>query len=669
MKSQLSAQLPSELNTLADLAYNLWWTWNEEAWRLFRAIDPPDWEASIQNPIVFLRQQRRDHLDSLLLDAEFMDDYRMVARAFTGDMRDSELSGKAPVAYFCMEYGLHSSVPTSAGGLGVLAGDHLKEASDLCLPLVAVGLLYRHGFFSQQMTFEGHQKAVSSELVLDELPIVQAVTEDGIPVTVKLEIGEREVQAMAWKLQVGRTPLYLLDTGIEANAKRDQAITDQLYPSDLDIRISQEIVLGVGGVRLLSKLGLEPAVWHMNEGHSAFLAHERVRRRISSGESFERAISHVRSKTVFTTHTPVSAGHERFPVSLVRKNFDDMPLVDLQSNLSMQSSEFSMTEFAIRMSANINAVSEAHGKVAREMWASLWDDREREHIPIHHITNGIHTLSWLSSDLKKLFDHYLAHDWKQRLNEPEIWNAVMDIPDNEVWDAHIASKQRLLQFIQARENIATSKQAYTSSLEPDRLTIGFARRFAAYKRSTLLFEETNRLMDLLNQGVQIVFAGKAHPNDSAGLAMLREVYLQTKRSEYAGKLVFLEDYDLRVAKLLVQGSDLWLNTPLPPNEASGTSGQKAAINGVLHYSTLDGWWPEAFNGGNGWAFGAGKSQAPGKKASDAESLYQVLENEIVPAFQVKELWIKRMKESIRTVAPQFSTRRMLKEYIQKSYRL
>ncbi len=696
--------LPRRTRRLGELAYNLWWTWKPDAQRLFSQIDKELWERTYHNPVKFLRQVKRVHLNAVAQDRHYLEAYDRVFRAFDRYMgaektwfrQNFDEYRNCPIAYFSTEFGLHETLPIYAGGLGVLSGDHLKEASDLGLPLIAVGFLYTRGYFSQHITEDGWQEARYQRLRFDDLPVMPIVDEDYNPLTVSVPLPGREVQARLWEIHVGRVPLYLLDSDVEDNQPDDRELTSRLYNSDLEARISQEIVLGIGGVRALRELGYNPAVWHMNEGHSAFMGLERAREMVASGHTFEDALEMVRKSAIFTTHTPVPAGSDEFPHWLVDKYFsnlwpklglDRQDFLDLARREQSWGQTFSMPLLAFRLARRRNGVSELHGQVARKMWHFFWPERKVEDVPISYITNGVHTGTWIARRLDVLFSQYLGHDWQEHIDDPDLWEGVEHIPAEELWTVRRHLKRKMVFYIRerAREQWLNDGvhpvQVVASGvlLHPYALTIGFARRFATYKRADLILRDLDRLLNLLNQPnrpVQIIFAGKAHPDDKPGKMLIQEVYRVAKQAENGGRLVFLEDYDMNLARYLVQGVDVWLNTPRRPNEASGTSGQKAAMNGVLNFSILDGWWREGYNGRNGWAIGdeTDYGDINAQDQMDAESLYDVLENEIIPLYYDRDedgfprAWIACMKESIRTLAPQFSMSRMVKEYWQNLYR-
>jgi starch phosphorylase len=580
--------------------------------------------------------------------------------------------------------------------MGILAGDHLKGAGGLGIPMVAVSFLYILGYFSQHITEDGWQEARNVPLRFEDMPVLPIVNADGNPFTISVELPGREVIARLWEVHVGRVPLYLLDSNVEGNSPVDRELTARLYSSDLDSRVSQEIILGIGGVRALRALGYNPAVWHMNEGHSAFLILERIREQVEAGHVFDDITENIRRSTVFTTHTPVPAGNDEFPLWLIDKYFSNLwpqlgldreRFIDLARHQQSWGETFSMPVLALRFSGQRNGVSEMHGRVARKMWHFLWPDRTEDEVPITHITNGVHVGSWLARRLRILYDRYLPNNWMEEVDNPAIWEGIEEIPDAELWAVRKHLKRKLVAYM--RERV---RQQWVSGgvhpvqvlasgalLDPYALTIGFARRFATYKRANLVLRDLDRLLKIVtrpNMPVQIIFAGKAHPADEPGKLLIQEVYRTVKKAEDGGRLVFLEDYDMNLARYLVQGVDVWLNTPRRPNEASGTSGQKAALNGVLNFSMLDGWWCEGYNGYNGWAIGD-LTEYPNQELqdqADAESLYDILENEIVPLYYNERSadglpgdWIALMKESIRTLAPRFNIRRMVKEYMERMY--
>jgi starch phosphorylase len=695
--------LPKSIARLGELAYNLWWVWHPEAQQLFRLIDQVLWEQCFHNPVKFLKQVARKDLNAATQENSYLEHYEQVFAAF-----DEYLKAKAtwfltqypdlkdrPIAYFSTEFGLHEALPMYAGGLGVLSGDHCKEASDLGLPLIAVGFLYRQGYFRQRITEDGWQEAINENLHLDESPLRPVLDSDDRPVMVHVEMPGRVVYARLWQVQIGRVPLFLIDTDVAPNEAIDRELTTRLYYSDLERRLQQEIVLGIGGVRALRTLGYNPAVWHMNEGHSAFSSLERVSEIVQNGETFDQALKQIRNSTIFTTHTPVPAGHDMFPTWMIEKYFSNYWTglgLDRDQFLSIAFQHeswgdvFSMTLLALRASERVNGVSELHGEVSRKMFAHLWPDRSVDQVPIGSITNGVHAPTWLARRLADLYDQHLSPDWRTHLDDQAIWEKVRDIPNHALWNVRRHLKRQLVAFARERARSQWLRGAHSVQvvaggvlLDPYVLTIGFGRRFATYKRAALMLRDPDRLLRLLNdpaRPVQFIFAGKAHPADDPGKHVIQELYRVIKDARLGGRIVFIEDYDMNVARYLVRGVDVWLNTPRRPLEASGTSGEKAAFNGVLNFSVLDGWWREGYNGENGWAIGDDREypDTETQDAADAISLFDTLEKSIVPLFYDRDSqtdiplgWMRMMKESIRSLAPMFSTSRMLKEYMDEMY--
>jgi starch phosphorylase len=697
--------LPRRIQRLGELAFNLWWVWNPEAQTLYSFIDKSLWENVVHNPVEFLNKVDRPRLNAVTNDRYYLDLYDRVMHNFDQYMKAENTWFKdtypdlldKQIAYFSFEFGLHESLPVYAGGLGVLSGDHMKEASDLGMPLVGVGFIYNQGYFAQRITEDGWQETRSLYLNFERMPVIALFDDENRPVSISVELPGRTVKARLWQVQVGRVPLYLLDSNVAENTQGDRELTARLYTNDPETRISQEILLGIGAVRALRLLGYKPDVWHMNEGHSAFLTLERIREYIHTGLSFDEAAKVVRKSNAFTTHTPVPAGNDQFPVWLAEKYFSQLwpelgltrdQFIDLARHQQSWGEMFSMPVLALRLSEQRNAVSELHGQVSRQMWHFLWPKIEDvDDVPITHITNGVHTGTWLARRMGLLFAHHLGPDWMSRLDDPDLWAQVENIPDGELWAVRQHLKRKLMGY--ANERARRQWQSGTIHpvqavaggvfLEPYSLTIGFARRFATYKRGNLILRDFDRLLNIINNPhmpVQVIFAGKAHPADEPGKLVIQQVYRAVKDARTAGRLVFLEDYDMNVARYMVQGVDVWMNTPRRPNEASGTSGMKAAINGVLNFSVLDGWWHEAYNGSNGWAIGSDMEYGDPNQQDDADArnLYDTLENEIVPLYYNRRSadklpgeWLARMKESIRTLLPQFSTMRMLKEYMDQVY--
>jgi glycogen phosphorylase len=695
--------IPKRISRLSELAYNLWWTWQTDAARLFGRLDYALWERLGHNPIRLLHETGRPRLNLIADDPDYLAIYDRIFAAFDAYLNQKETwasrshpeLANRPIAYFSMEFGLHETLPIYSGGLGVLAGDHLKEASDLGLPLMGVSFMYGQGFFTQRIGEDGWQESLNNELDFGVLPALPVLMDDGKRMTVEVEFPDRNVTLGVWEIRVGRVPLYLLDSNIAPNSDADKMLTARLYWSDLDRRVMQEVLLGVGGVRALRALGYNPAVWHMNEGHAAFLILERARELVASGFALEQALAKTRSQNIFTTHTPVAAGNDEFPLWLIDKYlgalWSELKLTreqffDLARHPMPAGETFSMGVLALRNSDGRNAVSELHGRVARRMWHFLWPECDEKDVPISYVTNGVHTANWMARRLRNLLDIHLGQGWMEHLDEPELWTKLDQIPDQTLWDVRIHLKRKLAFYMRERVRSRWTDGGYhpvqvvTSGvlINPYALTIGFARRFATYKRAGLVLSDMEHLLEIINRPnmpVQIIFAGKAHPADEAGKQLIQQVYRTVKKAESGGRIVFLEDYDMNLARYLVQGVDVWMNTPRRPMEASGTSGMKAALNGALNFSVLDGWWREAYNGQNGWAIGEdrdiGAPEVP--DAEDARSLYRILENEIIPLYyerdprELSHSWIARMKDSMKTVIPQFSTRRMVKEYVERLY--
>jgi glycogen phosphorylase len=694
--------LPAVLEPLREITFNLWWTWEPSARRLFRHLDPDLWNRTNHNPVRMLQLSRQARLEELAQDKAFLRELKHVHDAFRNYLARQDTYGKGgagaaikkPVAYFSAEFGFHESIPNYSGGLGILAGDHCKSASDLDLNFIAVGLLYRHGYFRQEIDKDGVQQAISLNQNFHHLPL-REVQRDGANLLVSVRILDREVFAKVWQLQVGRINLFLLDTDIPENNAEDRLITAELYGGDQEMRMRQEIMLGIGGVKALNALGIEPGVFHMNEGHSAFLALERIRRGVVDKKlDFYSALQIVASANIFTTHTPVPAGNDSFPRDMMRKYFGEfakdlgIPFDELLSfgqTRTDRSEPFSMTILALRLSRHSNGVSKLHGDVSRSLWRDVWNGVPIHEVPITSITNGIHTKTWMAPEFSALYTKYLG-EWEEQITEQDFWRRVIDIPDAHLWETHQQLKRRLVDFVRERvrarrERLGESPEAIRNVfriLDPEILTIGFARRFATYKRGALLFSDKERLRRLLNdttKPVQFIFAGKAHPRDEGGRALIQEVYKFSHEAGFENRVVFLEDYDSYIARRLVQGVDLWLNTPLRPMEASGTSGMKCCPNGGINLSVLDGWWHEGFNGNNGWAIASeiNDGTVEFQTAVDANSLYQLLENQIIPLYYAKPdgrlplAWLQLMRESIRSVTPIFNTHRMVKEYTERLY--
>lgn len=703
MMVPFTEKLPEKINRLSEVAHNLWWSWTPEARELFRRLDYPLWRQTQHNPVQMLKILSQEELAQIAGDAAFVRLYNKVILKFDREMQNGhswfhtqypELTQKT-IAYFSFEFGLHNSLPIYSGGLGILAGDHAKETSDLGLPFIGIGFMYPQGYFRQRVPSHGWQEAVYQQLDMTEAPVLPILDETGHEKLIHINLGGRQVYARLWHVQVGRNPLYLLDTDVDENDPWDRELSARLYSGDSEMRIRQEIMLGIGGVRALRALGIYPHVYHMNEGHSAFLLLECIREKVAEGLSFTEAISIIRKQSVFTTHTPVPAGHDAFAFHMIDQYFAgfwDQMGISREQFLNLGGHEenwgmaFNMTVLALRLSGQSNAVSKLHGEVSRRMWQEVWPQKRVEEVPISSITNGVHVPSWISSEMSQLYAKYLGPDWRERHDDPAIWEKLPDIPDEELWQMHIHLKRKLVSYL--REHVRrrwidgrhdpTQVLTGGTMLDPDALIIGFARRFATYKRATLIFRDFERLKRILldiHRPVQIVFAGKAHPADDPGKRLIQDVYNLAKNSELGGRVAFIEDYNMHMARYLVQGVDLWLNTPRRPREASGTSGMKAVLNGVPNLSVLDGWWAEGYNGANGWAVGGGVNfdDTEEQDNHDANSIYQLLEDEIVPLFYNRDRdniprgWVEIMRETIRSNAAQFSMRRMVKEYTIQLY--
>jgi len=696
--------LHEELAALHRIAYNLWWCWEPEAIALFKRIDLELWRETRHNPVEMLGILQQATLDGLRADEGFMSHMAQVdekLREYLSSKTWYERTSKGKkgmrVAYFSMEFGLHESLPVYSGGLGVLAGDHLKSASDLGIPLVGVGLLYRQGYFRQYLNIEGWQQEFNPENDFYNLPLRLVRDNAGTPLTFELDLTGRSIKVHIWQVQVGRVPLYLLDTNLEENLPEDREITTRLYGGDQDMRIRQEILLGIGGIRALRLLGVEPNVCHMNEGHAAFLGLERIRLLMEERKlRFNEALEAVQAGTVFTTHTPVEAGIDHFPSDLLEKYlgryYRSLGLTREEflgigrQNPKNPHETFCMAVLALKLASHSNGVSQLHGEVSRKMWKNIWPELPEEHQPLTSITNGVHIRSWLSRDMAGLLIRYLGPRWLEDSTDAGLWRRVGRIPDSELWRTHKRGREQLVDFArrrlkeQLRQVGVTAKETAVADevLDPDILTIGFARRFATYKRGTLLLRDTDRLAKILNdqeRPVQIIFAGKAHPADHHGKELIREIVQHSNQERFRHRIVFLEDYDMGVARHLVQGVDVWLNTPRRPMEASGTSGMKVAFNGGLNMSVLDGWWCEGYKGNNGWAIGKGEVYNDMEYQNEVEgrAIYDLLEKEIVPLFYdrdgdgIPRGWIACMKASMQTLCPVFSTDRMVQEYTEVSY--
>lgn len=700
----VSPYLPEPLEPLREMAYDLWWAWHPEGIELVRRVDPEAWDASGHNPAGMLGRVSQERLEALAADESFLDHLQLVVEAAKDYHTYTPWFARAHpdllerrIAYFSIEYGLDESVPIYSGGLGILAGDHVKSASDLGVPIVAVGLLYQEGYFRQYLNPDGWQQEEYPDNDFQCLPVRSARGPDGAQLRVTVNCAGAPVLANVWTINVGRVRLLLLDTNVPENPDSERVITAQLYGGDLDMRIRQEIVLGIGGVRALDALGVRPSVFHMNDGHCAFLGLERVRKAMQEdGLSFGESIEATASSNVFTTHTPVPAGHDRFPAALMDRHFRgfysqlglsaEQFLALGRQNRWDPNEDFCMTVLAIRLSRWRNGVSKLHGRVSRRMWTGLWPGVPEDEVPLTSITNGIHTPSWISHDMAGLFDRYLGPQWRQQPAEERLWKRVNDIPDTELWRTHERRRERLVGMARRRLRTQLEQRGVgraeidlaDEALDPEGLTIGFGRRFATYKRATLLLRDPERLVRLLTdreKPVQLILAGKAHPADSPAKELIRQIVHFAREPEVRDRMVFIENYDLSIAHYLVQGADVWLNTPRRPLEASGTSGMKATPNGALNLSVLDGWWAEAYTQETGWAIGRGEEYRDPEYQDEVEShtLFDLLEQEVVPLFyrrggdRMPRAWIAKMKTAMRVVGPQFSSHRMLSEYVETCY--
>jgi starch phosphorylase len=695
--------LPPRVSRLNELVYNLWWSWNHQAREVFRRLDYQLWRRTAHNPVLMLRQIAPEVIQASVKDQSFLSLYNATLASLDAARSSSDTwwaqefpsLGARPIAYFSAEFAFHQSLPIYAGGLGVLAGDHLKEASDLGLPLVGVGFMYPQGYFHQKVSAEGWQEEVHEQLNWADAPIQLATTPAGKPCILAVPLGARSVLVQVWRVQLGRVQLYLLDTGLEENAPWDRELSARLYGGDRETRIQQEIILGIGGVRALRVLGIDPVVFHLNEGHAAFVVLQRIRELLDHGRAFDDALAEVRRTTVFTTHTPVAAGHDAFPFNLIEKHLAGAwgtlgahreAFLALGEYNNGSGPLFNLTALALRTAASTNAVSRAHGRVTCGMWTPIWGDEAQAAAHVQVVTNGVHLPTWVSTDMSRLFERYLGSDWREHQEDPDYWDGVLQIPDEELWAVRQALRTFLFSFIRERarrrwaeEQVSAARVVAAGTLlDPAALTIGFARRFTGYKRPELLFRDPDRLARILNaprRPVQVVFAGKAHPADDPGKRHLQRVYTHAVDPKFGGRVAFVDDYDLHVAHFLVQGCDVWLNTPRKPLEASGTSGMKASINGVPHLSISDGWWAEGYTDENGWLIEGepGATTDDEQDARDVEAIYRLLEEEIVPTFYDRDArgiprrWLAIVKEAIRTVTPRFCTRRMVKEYAVHMY--
>lgn len=705
-KITVKPQLPKNIDKLSEIANNLWWSWNTDFLRLFKQIDNDLWESVEKNPVKFLKLVSQEKLEQASQNQEFLKEYNKIADNFEDYMnsKNTWFSKNYPnnktdlIAYYSAEYGLDRILSIYSGGLGILSGDHLKAASDLGIPLVAIGLLYKKGFFHQKINGYGIQEEEYLSADMDNLPIQPVKDLNGEDLLVHVKMPKKNLYLKIWKINVGRIELYLLDSDIDSNLDEYRGITSTLYGGDQENRIRQEIVLGMGGTNLIKALGLNPTVYHMNEGHSAFLILELMKNIIKEKEvSLDIAKEIVYSKTVFTTHTPVPAGNDIFPTELVDRYFtgfwdklgitrDEFMQLGMKPGADISNTGFNMGILALKFSGKKNGVSKLHGAVSRELFGEVWPNIASNESPIDYVTNGIHTCTWLAPNMKRLFNEYLKPYWQDDIPNDETWKKILDIPDEKLWNVHQERKEKLLKLV--KDNITTRLKrcgyryddiiSITSKLNPNALTIGFSRRFATYKRATLIFKDLERITQILNDAnkpVQIIFAGKAHPSDQAGKDLIKYIHEISMKPQFKGKVFLIEDYNIGKSKYLVSGVDVWLNTPRRPMEASGTSGQKASVNGVINFSVLDGWWAEGYNQKNGWSIGNNAEYASYEEQdnSDSDSLYTTLENKIIPMYfdkdekGVSHKWVSFMKNSIMSTGGRYSTSRMLMDYTSKFY--
>jgi len=697
--------LPSRINRLHELAYNLWWSWHPMARELYSGLDPDLWEQVKHNPVRLLSELQPHVLEKASQDPDYLQRYDSMLNEFDEYMHprpgETWFSRTYPelinhtIAYFSAEFGLDESLPIYSGGLGILSGDHAKEASDLDLPYIGIGMFYAEGYFQQRITRDGMQEAFYDVLHFSEASVLPVYDEKGAEVMISVDLPGRPLYARLWKVQVGRIPLYLMDTDVPHNSESDRKLTARLYGGDIETRISQEILLGIGGVRALRALGITPTAWHLNEGHAAFLNLERCRELVATGLNFYEAREAVEANSLFTTHTPVPAGNDVFGYDLIDKYFwfywgqlglTREQFMEIAREDHGSGPSYGMTVLALRLTGQHNGVSKLHGAVARKMWQFLWPNLDVGEVPIDSVTNGVHSPSWVAPEIDALYKRYVDAEWKERVDEPELWNKLNAVPDDELWRVHRQRKALLIDNTRQRLRRKYLRQGASPGqidelehlLNPDTLTIGFARRFATYKRATLILRDLDRLGRLLNKPerpVQIIFAGKAHPADGPGQALIEQVYHLSQSDEFRDNIIFLENYDIDMARYLVSGADVWLNNPIRPYEASGTSGQKAALNGLPNCSILDGWWAEGYDGKNGWAIGGEQEydNDDERDEADSQSLYALLEGQIIPTYYdrgadgIPHGWIGLMKGAIRTCAPAFSMRRMVKEYTTRFY--
>ena len=708
-KITVNPQLPKNINRLQEIANNLWWSWNSEFLRLFKDIDSDLWDTVDKNPVKFLKRVSQERIERASNDDKFVKEYNKVVKNFDDYMtsKDTWFNKKYPdnkndlIAYFSAEYGLDETIPIYSGGLGILSGDHLKSASDLGIPLVGVGLLYKNGYFNQKIEGYGIQVSEYHDIDLENLPINPVKNEKGEDLIIYVKFPKRRLYLKVWEINIGRIKLYLLDSDIENNNPEDRDVTLRLYGGDQEMRIRQEIVLGMSGVELLKVLNLNPTIYHMNEGHSAFLTFELIKNTVEEKQvSFEVAKDIVSAKTVFTTHTPVPAGNDIFPIDLIDKYFKgfwDLIGTDRETflRLGMKPTDnledcFNMGILALKIAGKKNGVSKLHGEVSRELFGEVWPNIAANESPITYVTNGIHTCSWLAPKLKDLYNEYLTTPsipyWQDKIHLDDTWKRIKNIPNDRLWGVHLERKQKLIEVIKEntinrlrRSGVSFDEvKEIISGLNANDLIIGFARRFATYKRATLIFNDLERITQILNDSnrpVKLVFAGKAHPADRPGQELIKYIHELSMKPQFKGKIFLLENYNIAMSRYLVSGVDVWLNTPRRPMEASGTSGQKASVNGVVNFSVLDGWWAEGYDQTNGWSIGTNQeySSYQEQDIADSESIYRTLENKIIPMFfdrneqGISDKWIETMKNSIITTGGKYSTARMLVDYTNKLY--
>jgi len=704
-KVKVNPQLPKQIGDLGDVSNNLWWSWNTEFLKIFKQIDIDLWERCDKNPVKFLKLVDQEKLENAAKDEKIVKQYEQNINNFKAYMQSKNTwfnktypeNKNDVIAYFSAEYGLDETLPIYSGGLGILSGDHLKSASDLGIPLVAIGLLYKNGYFHQIIDRNGSQQSEYKDIDLDNMPIYPVKTKTGEDLIVPVKLEKEIIYIRVWKICVGRVNLYLLDTDIPENKDENRGITLKLYGGDQEMRIKQEIVLGIGGVTVLKELGINPTVYHMNEGHSSFLVLETIKNIIEDKKvSFNIARDIVSSKTVFTTHTPVPAGNDIFPVELVEKHFNNYweklgitkeEFLELGMKPGEQNkTHFNMGILALKVAGKKNGVSKLHGEVSRELFSEVWPEISPKESPITYVTNGVHTCSWLAPNLKNLYNEYLEAYWQDKIYDNKVWEKIKDIPNERLWKEHQERKVKLFELVKKNvtNRLKNSGMRYdeikdiTSKLNPNALTIGFARRFATYKRATLIFKDLERITQILNdveRPVQLIFAGKAHPRDLEGQNLIRRIHEISMMPQFKGKIILLENYNIGVARHLISGVDVWLNNPRRPMEASGTSGEKASVNGVVNFSVLDGWWAEGYNTKNGWAIGTNKEYDSYEEQdiADSESIYNTLENKIIPAYYNKDengiskQWMEYMKNSIISTGGNYSTSRMLVDYTNNLY--